>query len=119
MYIPVVQRELDEFREIVWNHNRGRKQRDKELPTGIPAHIYDNPEHYGGSECGTAVTEAMLAEVARATQILENDHDFLIPELRDICEEVLPDPESVKAVDAPTVYLDLKEAVYEALAKDC
>ena len=53
----MVQRELDEFREVVWNQSRGRKQRDKELPTGIPSHIYNNQEFYGGEECGHALTE--------------------------------------------------------------
>ncbi len=46
--MPVVQRELDIFRETVWNSHPGRKQTKKELPYGVPDHIYHFPEEYGG-----------------------------------------------------------------------
>lgn len=118
IYIPVVQRELDEFREIVWNHNRGRKQGSKVLPTGVPSHIYHNPEYYGGKECGKAISKEMLDNVSAQTKILEDDHDFFNPELRGICETVIPEPEMIKAVDAPNMFLQLKNAVYDQLARD-
>ena len=44
VYIPVVQKELDVFRTTVWNHKRGRKQINKQLPTGVPDIIFENPE---------------------------------------------------------------------------
>lgn len=50
--IPIVQRELDEFREVVWNSHRIRYQRDTVLPNGIPNHIFEFPEKYGLRECG-------------------------------------------------------------------
>ena len=43
VYIPVIQKELDIFRENVWNTHRGQKQKTKELPTGVPEHIYNFP----------------------------------------------------------------------------
>ena len=100
IYIPVVQRELDEFRNIVWNHNRGRKQVNKLLPTGVPSHISNNPEYYGGKECGKVISKEMLDNVSTQTKILEDDHDFLNPELRGICETVIPEPEEIKATKA-------------------
>ena len=37
------------FRECVWNNHRRRKQKGKELPTGVPEHMFQFPEKYGGN----------------------------------------------------------------------
>ena len=58
VYIPVVQKELDVFRVSVWNNHRVRKQKDKELPSGVPEHIYTCPEQHGGEKCGIPVTSS-------------------------------------------------------------
>ena len=51
--VPVVEKELDVFRETVWNTHRIRAQKDTVLPDGIPNHIfYSFPEQYGLEECG-------------------------------------------------------------------
>ena len=50
--VPLIQKELDIFRETVWNTHRIRAQRDTALPDGIPDHIYNFPENYGLEECG-------------------------------------------------------------------
>lgn len=50
--IPIMQRELDEFKETVWNSHRIRKQRNTMLPDGVPNIIYDFPHRYGLEECG-------------------------------------------------------------------
>ena len=50
--IPLVQKELDSFRETVWNTQRIRAQKDAVLPSGISNHIYSFPEEYGLEECG-------------------------------------------------------------------
>ena len=42
--IPVIQKEVDEFVEVVSNTHRIRTQKDQILPTGIPA-IYNFPEN--------------------------------------------------------------------------
>ena len=45
VFIPIVQRELDDFREVVWNNKKGRKQPKKALPNGkSPKLIYEFPE---------------------------------------------------------------------------
>ena len=108
VYLPVVQKELDVFREVVWNSSRGRKQKDKLLPTGIPNHIYRNPEEYGAEDCGTHLSESFLEELEEATGVTDDDHDFLTPTERLICETLLPDPSSLKPYDAADAYIRLK-----------
>ena len=53
--IPVMQKELDTFKEAIWNTHRIRSQKDTYLPCGIPNHIYAFPEEYGLEECGNNV----------------------------------------------------------------
>ena len=50
--IPLIQKELDTFKDTVWNSNRIRSQKDTALPNGIPNHIHAFPEAYGLEECG-------------------------------------------------------------------
>ena len=50
--VPLIQKELDVFREIVWNTHRIRVQKETHLPSGIPNHIYSFPEEYDLEECG-------------------------------------------------------------------
>jgi hypothetical protein len=50
--VPVVQKELDTFRETIWNTHQIRAQKDTILPDGVPNHIYSFPEQYGLEECG-------------------------------------------------------------------
>ena len=50
--IPLLQKELDEFKNVVWNPHRVRLQKDTIMPDGIPNHIYDFPAKYGLEECG-------------------------------------------------------------------
>ena len=51
--IPLIQQELDEFKDTVWNVHRIRKQKDTLLPDGAqPSIIYDFPEKFGLENCG-------------------------------------------------------------------
>ena len=45
--IPVIQREINIFKDKIWNVHRIRQQKDTILPAGVPNHIYDFPENYG------------------------------------------------------------------------
>lgn len=108
MYIPVVQRELDIFRETVWNSHRGRKQAKKQLPTGIPDHVYSFPERYGGDKCGHVINEEHLKEVAELSGVLEGTDDFLDPAFRARCEVLIPDTDEIKPAEAADAYLYLK-----------
>lgn len=66
VFIPVLQKELDVFRETVWNTHRIRKQKDTILPDGIPNHIYAFPEEYGMNECG--MFERVLYDINNSSQ---------------------------------------------------
>ena len=53
--VPIMQKEIDTFVNVVWNSHRIRVQKDTFLPAGIPNHIYSFPEQYGLEECGMAL----------------------------------------------------------------
>ena len=49
--IPMLQRELEDFR-TVWNTHRIRAQKDTYMADGVPNHIFQFPERYGLKACG-------------------------------------------------------------------
>ncbi|XP_044165295.1 uncharacterized protein LOC122949237 isoform X1 [Acropora millepora] len=108
VYIPVIQKELDVFRISVWNAHRIRKQKEKELPVGVPEHIYTCPERHGGEKCGFAVTEEQLREVAELANILDGTDDFLLEDFRQECQRHLPNTEDIEPDQAPNAFLYLK-----------
>ncbi|XP_028413083.1 uncharacterized protein LOC114541051 [Dendronephthya gigantea] len=111
--IPVVQRELDDFKKIVWNSHRIRHQKDTLLPDGIPDHIHAFPQEYGLEECGFHVTEDQLAEVAQHSGVLDLENDFLSPEMRQQCETIIPYPEKIESSDCAKAFLYLKRRYSE------
>ena len=50
--IPIMQREVTTFVDVVWNCHRIREQRDTFLPDGVPNHIYSFRDKYGLEDCG-------------------------------------------------------------------
>ena len=50
--IPVMQKEVDTFKDTVWNSYRIHAQKDTHLPNGVPNHVHSFPEEYGLEECG-------------------------------------------------------------------
>ncbi|XP_028394391.1 uncharacterized protein LOC114518567 [Dendronephthya gigantea] len=108
VYIPVVQKEMDIFRETVWNSHRVRYQRHTQLPKGIPNHLYSFPQQYGAEDCGLPVTHQALDEVAEISGVMDVGDDFLSHSVRRECERVIPNIENVKAIDAADTYLFLK-----------
>ena len=44
--IPIVQREVNTFVDVVWNSHRIREQKNTFLPDGVPNHIYSFPEKH-------------------------------------------------------------------------
>lgn len=108
IYIPVIQKELDYFRLSVWNTHRIRKQRQKELPGGIPDHIYDCPDKYGGQRCGINLTEADLREVAELSGVLDGTDDYLHPNFLRECERIIPNTDDIVPAQAANAFLYLK-----------
>lgn len=108
IYVPVLQRELDTFRVTVWNNHRIRKQSNKELPTGIPDHIYNCPWEYGANKCGIKVNEEDLKEVAELSGVLDDTDDYLEPEVRRECERHISNADDIESSQAANAYLFLK-----------
>ena len=52
VFIPVIQKEMDVFRETILNSDRVRSQKEAQMPKEIPNHLYSFPESYGAQECG-------------------------------------------------------------------
>ena len=50
--VPVVQRELDIFKGMLWDAHRILAQKDSVLGDGVANDIYGFPEQYGLEECG-------------------------------------------------------------------
>ena len=50
-----MQKQLDEFKDVVWNHHRIRFQKETYMPDGVPNHIYNFPEKYGLENCGKPI----------------------------------------------------------------
>ena len=53
--IPLIQKQLDEFKDVVWNVHRIRHQKDTLMADGKPMHIYQFPEKYGMESCGEII----------------------------------------------------------------
>eukprot|EP00794_Sanderia_malayensis_P021011 gene21011-23063_t len=95
IYIPVIQKELDHFKNVIWNTHQIRAQKDVVLPNGIPDHIYSFPEEYDLTDCKKIVTEDQLEEVALHSNIFHANDDYLERNLRDQFEAVVPDPQTI------------------------
>ena len=52
IYIPILQKEMDIFRDTIWNNHRVRCQKDAQMPKGIPTHLFSFPECYDAEDCG-------------------------------------------------------------------
>ena len=108
VYIPVLQKELDTFRTSIWNNHRSRYQRDKELPVGVPEHIYNFPDKYGCDKHGQPITEEQLQEVAELSDVLQETDDYLTENFRHECERHVPDVDAIEPAEAVNAYLYLK-----------
>ena len=108
IYIPLIQKELDIFKNTIWNSHRGRKQAKKELPDGIPDHIYCFPEKYGGTKCGSQLETGYLDEVAELSNVHEGTDDYLEPHFRKECERIIPNLEDIEPRDASNALIFFK-----------
>ena len=44
--IPIIQRDVDIFKDYIWNSHWIRAQKETQLPSGASNDIYDFPEEY-------------------------------------------------------------------------
>ena len=47
MMVPIIQKEIDVLKDVIWKSHRIRLQQNTFLPDGKPDHIYDFPQEYG------------------------------------------------------------------------
>ena len=57
--IPLLQKELDVFKDTIWNAHRIRQQKETDLPYGVPNHMYAFPDACGLEDCGKVYIFAM------------------------------------------------------------
>ena len=57
---------------------------------------------------GFKVKTEHINEVSELSEIDEGQHDFIEEEFRAACEELLPDPGSIKPKDLRDVYIGMK-----------
>ena len=50
--IPLMQQQLDEFRDTIWNSHRIRAQNHTLMADGVPNHIFAFPERYNMKSLG-------------------------------------------------------------------
>ena len=80
LMIPVVQKQLDVFRTVVWTSHRTRAKKDTALPDGVPDHIYSFPDMYGLEDCGMVMSHLyMLMHFTHMYSVLPCIHHM--PEL--------------------------------------
>ena len=58
---------------------------------------------------GFEVSHSQLEEAAIQSGVLEATDDYLEQEFREICQELLPNPEQVSPEDCVAAYISLKE----------
>ena len=67
-----MQKKCDIFVES-WNSHRIREEKDLNLPTSIPNHVFSFPESYGGTKDGFQVNVDLLREVAEVSEVLQEN----------------------------------------------
>lgn len=111
IYIPVIQRECDKFVSL-WNSHRIRSQKGLELPCGVPDHMFNFPEKYGGAKDGYPVSTELLEELAEFSSVLQAPCDFLDENQREQFELVVRNVDQIESCDAKDAYLLLKSRTF-------
>ena len=111
IYIPMFQRECNTFVDL-WNSHRIRAQNNLLLPTGVPNHMFDFPEQYGGCTKGYSLQKNDLREVAEMSGVLSaDDSDFFEKDIVEKCKQLLPRPEEIKCNEAMSKYRYLRRNI--------
>ena len=103
VYVPIVQRECEVFVEY-WNSHRIRSQENLEIPTGVPNHIFNFPEKYGGKNMGIPLAHDQLQDVAELSSVFGIDGNTTI-------SQHLPNVDTVTCVNAIEAYRFLKSKI--------
>ena len=107
-YISAVQKECDISVEN-WNSHRIKEQIDLCLPTGFPNHMFSCPDNYGGTKDSFQVSVDLLREVAKESEVLQENKDFLEVPLNARLRDLIQHPEKLKPTETLNVFLYLKK----------
>ena len=73
------------FRECVWNNHRTHKEKGKEVPTGVPKHIYFSFQK--SEQCGFDIPGEQLVKVAELSNVLDHNNYYLVLAVCKECEK--------------------------------
>ncbi|CAB4039374.1 Hypothetical predicted protein [Paramuricea clavata] len=107
-FIPLIQKELNIFKDTICNSHRVRCQKDALMPKGVPLHLCSFPEKYGAEHCGFELRKQAIDEVAQLSGVMDVGDDYLSQLVRQECERVIPELDNVKPQDAATTFIFLK-----------
>ena len=99
IFIPMMQTELDKFKNMIWNSHRIREQKETELPAGVPNHIYGFPENYQLEDCGVYCFFTFLVfsyhciqpEFITVSESLDMCHHYMLSKNTQSCTSHLED----------------------------
>ncbi|XP_060556998.1 uncharacterized protein LOC132717525 [Ruditapes philippinarum] len=101
-FLPIIQRDLDKFTQV-WNLHRIRRQRNSEVPSGIPDVLYHQPEVFHSYDhslplpCNVEVITRIQNDYAKAKPKFGCKDEFL-PILEEVCglpTDQIPRPKTV------------------------
>ena len=108
VYIPIVQRECDQYVKY-WNTHRIRLQDNLKIPTGVPDHMFEFPEEYNAEDCSTEIEPSLLRRLADESDVLDVSLDLMLDsDLEAICRDNVPNPEELESRHAIEAYRHLK-----------
>ena len=111
VYLPILQRECDIFISY-WNSHKIRNQDNLEIPTGVPDHMFNFPEQYGGKNMGIPLMIDQLQDVAEVFGVIFVDKfDYMEGSIARQCSQYLPHVETVECKNAIDAYRFIKSKV--------
>ena len=108
IFIPVVQRECDVFKNL-WNAHRIRHQQGLEVPTGVPSHMFQFPESYGGEDKSFSIDTDSIREAAEVSGVLDAPSYYIEEDLKSEFCKYLPYPEKIDCSKVAEAFTFLKQ----------
>ncbi len=108
IFIPVVQRECDIFKNL-WTSHRIRHQQGLELTTGVPSHMFQFPENYGGQDKSFHINTDAISEAAKASGVLDAPRHYIDEDLKSEFCRYLAEPEKLECNKFAAAFRFLKE----------
>eukprot|EP00794_Sanderia_malayensis_P002044 gene2044-2323_t len=88
----------------MWNNHRIRGQKNLQLPSAIPNHMFSFPDKYGVENMGINITSEQFREVAELSEVLNSPTEFMDEDLKVLCERKIADPTKIESKDAKNCF---------------